>query len=336
MSLIPKFSFGSAEKNRAKDLEASAHTETAAPPQVDPQAAPGAEAGAEPVSPPAAEAADSGCRVARVETWDQLMAELFRDTFNENSNRIKSRFAYRGASTLDYTLTPTLLRHVGPGNIHLERHMLRQFQKYSHNFAPEQPNRWSWISLAQHYGLPTRLLDWTYSPQVALHFATANLNKFQQDGVIWRVNYIKVHELLPTPILEDLRNEESGESWIFTVDTLADVFETIGSLEQAAEQHQQDLLIFFEPPAIDARIYNQFAYFSVCSNPRLKLDDWLNRHPGIWDKIVIPHELKWEIRDKLDQSNISERILMPGLDGLATWLKRYYMPTGKYAERRGD
>lgn len=89
-----------------------------------------------------------------------------------------------------------------------------------------------------------------------------------------------------------------------------------------------DFVIFFEPPAIDARLFNQFAYFSIPSRPDLLFDQWLESHPDMWQKIIVPKELKWEVRDKLDQSNISERILMPGLEGIASWLKRYYTPTG--------
>jgi hypothetical protein len=87
-----------------------------------------------------------------------------------------------------------------------------------------------------------------------------------------------------------------------------------------------DLVLFFEPPSIDARIVNQFAFFSVMSNPTARLDQWLVDHPHLFGRIIIPSELKWEIRDKLDLANITERTLFPGLDGLASWLKRYYTP----------
>ena len=85
-------------------------------------------------------------------------------------------------------------------------------------------------------------------------------------------------------------------------------------------------LVFLEPPAIDRRILNQFALFSLMSSPRAQIDTWLEEHPDLCRRVVIPASLKWEIRDKLDQANVNERILFPDLDGLSRWLARYYLP----------
>jgi hypothetical protein len=68
----------------------------------------------------------------------------------------------------------------------------------------------------------------------------------------------------------------------------------------------------------------------MMSSPALQLEDWLREHerenPRLCRKIVIPASLKWEIRDKLDMANITERVVFPGLDGLSAYLKRYYSP----------
>ncbi|GHF75918.1 hypothetical protein GCM10018783_52420 [Streptomyces griseosporeus] len=39
---------------------------------------------------------------------------------------------------------------------------------------------------------------------------------------------------------------------------------------------------------------------------------------------MIPHDIKWVVRNHLDQANVTERVLFPGLDGLSDWLLRYY------------
>jgi hypothetical protein len=62
------------------------------------------------------------------------------------------------------------------------------------------------------------------------------------------------------------------------------------------------------------------------SSARAGLDTWLAARPHVLRRLIVPAGLKWEVRDKLDQANITERVLYPGLDGLSRWLRRYYTP----------
>ena len=255
----------------------------------------------------------------RVQSWNELQDALFVESWNAELERYRSRFAYRGLSDADYALETTLMRLGGP-YVTLERHLLRNFKKYAHRKFVERDTLWNWLSVAQHYGLPTRLLDWSYSPLIALHFATANINKFDRDGVVWAVSYLKVHQLLPDILQDRLDNEGAN---VFTVEMLS---ETVTSLAQFEELAGRDSVVFFEPASIDDRIVNQFAFFSIMARADMALNEWLVRHPEIYYRIIIPADLKWEVRDKLDQANITERVLFPGLDGLGRWLTRHYSP----------
>jgi hypothetical protein len=180
--------------------------------------------------------------------------------------------------------------------------------------------------LAQHHGLPTRLLDWTLSPLVAAHFATADPLCFDQDGVIWMVDSRQAHRMLPDRLRHFLEAEGAD---FFTVEMLDQAVPDLPTLDALAGS---PFVLFFEPPSIDDRIVNQFALFSVMPGPHTGLDDWLAAQPNLWRKLVIPACLKWEIRDKLDQANITERVLFPGLDGLSQWQKRYYTPRAGFQE----
>jgi len=257
--------------------------------------------------------------IITVSSWNELQTELFEDSWNERLGRFRSRYAFRGLADEDYKLESRMARHGGDFR-KLERHLLRNFKKYAHRSVVEKDSVWNWLSVAQHYGLPTRLLDWTYSPFVAMHFATADLDAYHLDGVIWAVNYLKAHEILPEKLYGKLLEEGAN---VYTVEML---YESIKSINELEELSPEPFIIFFEPPSIDDRIVNQFAFFSVSSRSDVKLNSWLEDKPDIWRKIIIPAELKWEIRDKLDQANITERVLFPGLDGLSKWLARHYSP----------
>jgi FRG domain len=261
----------------------------------------------------------------RINSWSELNEALFADTWNPTLRRFRSTFAYRGAAVESYSLTNSLSR-LGAPYATMERNLIKQFKKYAHPHIVERDTEWHWLSIGQHHGLPTRLMDWTYSPLVALHFATNELEKYNYDGAVWKVNYSEVHDLLQNAQTASLA---SLGARIFSVDALAETIPDLEALDKLRAPNF-DIAVFFEPPAIDSRIANQFAYFSVLSDPFLSMDEWLAR-PQIAGKvsatkIIIPKALKWEVRDKLDQSNVTERVLMPGLDGLCAWLRRHYKP----------
>ncbi len=255
----------------------------------------------------------------RIGSWNELQDALFQDSWNPEIERYRSRFAFRGLSDIDNPLDTTLMRMGGP-YVELERHLLRNFRKYAHRDVVERDSLWHWMSVAQHHGLPTRLMDWTYSPFVAMHFALTNLENFQCDGVIWAVNYLKTHLILPDRLKCALDLEGAN---VFTVGMLSQLVKSFSELGDIAAS---PFALFFEPPSIDDRIVNQFALFSIMSDPTARMDEWLISCPDIWRKIIIPADLKWELRDKLDQANVTERVLFPGLDGLSSWLKRQYSP----------
>jgi FRG domain len=257
----------------------------------------------------------------RAESWTHLHELLFADSWHEQLARHRSDFVFRGEPSRSSSLA-TSLQRLGGDYADVESHLLRNFRKYARAKDVPEDTLWHWLALAKHHGLATRLLDWTYSPYVALHFATAFPRHYGEDGAIWMVDFVKTNRLLP----EQLRAviDEQGMNALS-----AEVLHAEAATLTAFDRLGEDFVVFFEPPALDERIVNQYALFSLMPSPHARMDDWLERHADLCRRIVLPAELKWEVRDKLDQANITERVLFPGLDGLATWLRRYFSPRGE-------
>lgn len=261
-----------------------------------------------------------------MKTWLDIVDALYEGSWSEDLQRFRSPFAFRGLSRVHHTLSSSLVRLAAgrEDGRRVELALLRNFRKYAHEEARGTDSIWAWLALGQHRGLPTRLLDWTYSPLVALHFATEDPADFGQDGVVWCVNFVEANTRLPRRLKRILEQEGSDT---FTVEMLS-AFKTLREFDAL---RREPFVVFLEPPAIDRRILNQLALFSLMSSPTATLDDWVEQHPDLCRRVIVPASLKWEIRDKLDQANVNERVLFPGLDGLSRWLARYYMPTAPSA-----
>jgi hypothetical protein len=260
--------------------------------------------------------------VERAGSWTQLLEQLYEKSWNPELQRFRSPYAFRGLAHIVDDLSTGLARLARghPDIAKLEVSMLRNFRKYAARQATEKGDSiWHWLAVAQHHGLPTRLVDWTFSPLVALHFATEHPADYGQDGVVWCVDFVQANKLLPKRLRAILDDERSDT---FTAGML-DAFPTLRDFDALT---RDVFLLFLEPPALDARILHQAALFSLMPSPSACLYEWLDAHPDLRRRVIVPAELKWEVRDKLDQANITERTLFPGLDGLSRSLQRYYLP----------
>jgi hypothetical protein len=262
-----------------------------------------------------------------VDSWDRAQQLLYHGSWSESLGRHRSSSCFRGRGCVAGSLS-TGLQAVGSSAAGLEPHLLRSFRKYAHQaLAAGHDSPWHWLALAQHHGLPTRLLDWSYSPLVALHFATADAAMWDVDGAVWCVDYVAAKQVLPTRLREVL---DADGADVFTPELLAQAVDGLQDLEAMAAEPG---LIFLEPPSLDDRIINQYALFSLLSSPAADMADWLEAHTGLGRLLVIDRRAKPEIRDKLDQANVTERVLFPGLDGLCRWLRRYYDDRRPHAAR---
>lgn len=238
------------------------------------------------------------------------------------TGRHRDSGVYRGAADASRPLLTSLdrLGGVDPphGKTGLEEHILRNFIRYSRPYFETPPvNEWELLVAAQHHGLPTRLLDWTYSPLVAAHFATLD----RQNGIdraVLRLDWKKVHCAFGFPelalLIQDL-DELFVKGGRFSPWTLFN-----------RDRKEKPFACMIEPPSLDARIVAQAAVFTLCSDKSQPFDAFLEEH-GLGDaltRFVIPADRTARIRDQLDLASVDERRLFPDLDGVAAQMRRYY------------
>ena len=100
--------------------------------------------------------------------------------------------------------------------------------------------------------------------------------------------------------------------------------EVTNSLEQYDNDMGNNSMVVIEPPSIGSRIVNQYSFFSIIPTGMDDVEGFLNENTENTVMYVLDRHLRWRVRDMLDQLNMSERIVYPGLDGLSRWIARHY------------
>ncbi len=171
------------------------------------------------------------------------------------------------------------------------------------SLKPGQIDLVGWGPLMQHYGAPTRQLDWSMSPWVALYFTC--FEKEESDGALWIADFKKVME--------------RAESKVWAVKTLSvqDAF-----LQLLRDASAPDVVAFSMALTSNERIDAQQGRFSLCTNPLANHADEMYASNGLM-KIVIAKALKPKIMEDLYKMNITASSLFPGIDGLGKSIREF-------------
>ena len=258
-----------------------------------------------------------------IDKLDDLLPLLTEQVYRPDLKRNRSPYIYRGMSDSSFKMYTSLSRNCKNLQKQLEPAILENFAKYAVNEEPEiGKSVWRQMILGQHYGLPTRLLDWSQSALVGLNFAMTedNLEDMDKhDCMVWRINMSEMVDLLPDDYKRAVNRKHST---IYTVELLKEM--TGNSLRQYDEDMGGKAMVIIEPPSLNQRIINQHSFFAVVPLEIVDIEEFLDEYTNDTVKYVIGKNLRWRVRDMLDQLNMSERIVYPGLDGLSKWIARHY------------
>lgn len=278
--------------------------------------------------------------------------EHWNDIFRLNQ-RFMSNFVFRGQGNAEWGLKTSLARMVEghhPNYIDkimpasYEQRMVEEFQwkypSYEKNRIPLPDESIEWLSLMQHYGSPTRMLDFSYSMYVAMFMAIDG--SFFQKSAIWAINkHVLSEKVFAKFRAEKNTNVASGadlDSYTYNEATNAInnrlvifkekpelfLYATRPHLSNERINRQQGLFVI--PSSIEVEFedilkdyYNNSFYGEMKFDDvvRMSVDHSYGQRTVSVLKIEIPKRLKYGISNVLSQMNITSETMYPGLDGLA-------------------
>jgi len=211
-------------------------------------------------------------------TMDTFKVTCFQELHQALSRyRKDNRWMFRGHSNPEWQLVPKAGRT--PFSDSNDERMFRAWQRRSVEFINPRPsNEWEWLSIAQHNGLATRFLDWTYQPLVATFFAVSTYH--EGDAHLYCLKADRIYE----------KTDISP----FSATTLAK----------------------YKPHTVASRIVRQGGLFTIHPTPTTPLPNAKSSKDTL-ELIVIDSEFRLELPFILSHYGINHSSIFPDLDGLS-------------------
>ncbi len=271
------------------------------------------------------------------------------DVFLENTKKIpedkvKSSLMYRGhSSASDYLLQPSVFRN---NMLKYEAQMIREIKRLSPSDFPSSNLDIENLIKMQHYGLPTRLLDFSLNPLIALYFACSEEKYINKDGEI--IVFFENLELIDSTQVKRYARLSSYEGK--TAKSFQDKMNIKKSFVIDSGNENENIIDYklmkdyfpkscFFIPAIhnNERVSRQNGVFMLFGID-INTENPFEKRPFVFDKnnnkskkigintrIKVPAEAKKEILLDLDAIGINHAFLFPELEHQASYIKQKYL-----------
>jgi len=265
--------------------------------------------------------------MATLNTLSVSTLSEFADVANGFAVSPKQTAWFRGVGSASHTLTPSVYRHPSITDVkalvELEFDLYNRFRQRSIPFQTRPLNtEWEHLFFMQHYGVPTRLLDWSENSMVALYFAIASAEErrdpvthaFTSDAAVWFLN-------------PQVWNEHAlGAGW---KDRVLDVHDSL----MTAYRPTSDLKSLQTKPVAMSGLHNSsrivaqrgaFVIFGSDSRPM----ETIYGDPAFPDdtlvRVLIPQGAIATVQDQLFKLGYSDSMVYPDLVGLTKELRRQF------------